>query len=139
MPVDPVNPFKGRYVALNFAENSYRAVKGHGLSYGQKIYLEFGTNDSGYAKIKSLRKRVPAGTDYIEAKVDYINDWGADSVAVVHIKYPFGEYYTEESRAPRIENLYLDSTMRPELTYALVKVYKGNCVIENLYINNKPV
>ena len=139
MPVDPVNPFKGRYVALNFAETRFRAGKKHGLEYGQKIYVTLNVNDSGYAKIKTLYKKVPAGTDYIEAKVSYIDDWNEDSVAVINIAYPFTEYYTEEFKAPKIERLYADTTMRPEDTYALVKVYEGNCVVENLFINNIPV
>lgn len=139
MPVDPVNPFKGRYVALNFAETRFRATKDHGLSYGDKIYVTFNTNDSGFAKIKTLHKSLPPGADYIKAKVGYIDDWNEDSVAVINIDYPFEEYYTEEFKAPKIERLYIDTAMRAELTYALVKVYKGNCVIENLFINNKPV
>lgn len=138
-PIDPVNPFKGRYVSLNFASNSFRATKKHGLKYGQKVYIEPGLDSLGYAIIKSLRTSPPAGTDYIEAAVDYINDWNADSSATIYINYPFEEFFMEEFKAPKAEKIYWDTATSHLTTYALVKVFKGNCVLEDLYINNKPI
>lgn len=138
-PIDPVNPFKGRYVSLNFSSNSFRTGKKHGLNYGQKVYIQPGIDSSGFAVIKSLLKKPPAGTDYIEASVDYINDWNADSVAVIYIKYPFEEFYMEEFKAPKAEKLYWDTATDHSKTFAVIKAFKGDCVIEDLYINNKPI
>ncbi len=138
-PIDPVHPFKGRYVSLNFVSNSFRATKKHGLKYSQKVYVEPGLDSSGYTIIKSLRTKPPAGNDYIEATVDYINDWNADSSAIIYIKYPFGEFYMDEYKAPKAEKIYWDTATNHLTTYALVKVFKGDCVLEDLYINNKSI
>lgn len=139
-PVDPENPFRGRYVALNFSENVYAVRRKPKLKSGQDIYVEITENKKGFAIIKNLYLNKPSsGIDYIQAKVDYINDWGKDSSAVIHIHYPFREYYMQEFKAPKAEKLYRDSALIPEKTYALVKVLDGDAAIERLYINDKPV
>lgn len=138
-PVDPVNPFKGRYVRLNFSETQYAAKKGHGLQNGQKIFVEFTVDETGFAHIGSLRKIPPAENQYVAATINYINNWDKEHGDIIHIKYPFEEYYTQEFNAPKIEKLYQDSSMQPERTYALVNIYKGDAVIEKFYINDQPV
>lgn len=139
-PVDPVNPIKGRYVALDFAANNFKAKKKHDFQRNEDVYIELGTNAKGYAVIKRVHKKPPAGDKYyLKAKVDYTNDWSNDSSSTIYLKYPFEEYFMDEFSAPKAERLYLDSAMKPDLTYALVKVYKGGGVIEDLYINNRPV
>lgn len=139
-PVDPVNPIKGRYVALRFAEDTIRLQKSHGLKYGQDVYLELGLNSKGYAMIKKLHTKPSSdNTYYLQGTVGSIDDWSSDKSSKIFIKFPFEEYFMDEFKAPKAERIYLDSAMKPELTYALVKVYKGGGVIQDLYINNRPV
>lgn len=139
-PVDPVNPIKGRYVALRFAEDTLRLQKDHGLKYRQDVYLELGLNPRGYAMIRKLHTKPPAGNIYyLQATVSTIDDWSSNKTSKIYFTYPFEEYFMDEFKAPKAERIYLDSAMKPEFTYALVKVYKGGGVIQDLYINNRPV
>ncbi len=45
----------------------------------------------------------------------------------------------EEYKAPEAERIYWDTATDHQTTYALVKVFKGDCVLEDLYINNKRI
>jgi uncharacterized membrane-anchored protein len=144
-PVDPANPFQGRYVALNFSENQFNSKNKKNYKNGQNIYLGFRSDDSGYAKIYTVDIKEPSGIyDYVEATISYVTDAPFskedDPMAIVYIDYPFKEYYMEEFKAPKAEKIYRDSGADSTMnTYAIVKVYKGGAVIQDLIINNKPI
>lgn len=140
-PVDPVNPFKGRYVALNFSENACSVKNGRKYRYGQDIYVHLVTDSNGYAKIFAISDKAPSfNQDYVRATVGYVSTESYDSSGILHINYPFDEYYMDEFKAPKAEALYRDSIIDPSLqTYALVKVYKGEAIVADLIINSKRV
>ena len=139
-PVDPVHPFKGRYVALNFTESRITVPQPHSLHRGQKVYVVLKNNAGGYAEIDHLLKKEPLkDIDYIKADVEYINDWTDSTTSVIELKYPFDEYFMEEYKAPEAEKLYGNAAVDTDQTYAVVKIYKGEGVIEGLFINNTPV
>jgi uncharacterized membrane-anchored protein len=85
-----------------------------------------------------LRVKPPAQTsDYFQATVNYITS--SDTTALIMLSYPFEEYYMQEFKAPKAEALYRGAAMNPQKTYAVVRIYNGNSIIEKLYINDKPV
>ncbi len=43
-PVDPNDPFRGKYIVLNFKENSLTVKKETGFNYGEKVYVIFSVN-----------------------------------------------------------------------------------------------
>jgi len=144
-PVDPYHPFQGRYVALSFAENQFD-VYNKNYRTGQDIFIGLRTDDSGYARIYTAGLKAPAGTnDYIKAKIDYATPYSrgatvSDSLFTIYIRYPFSEYYMEEFKAPQAEQAYRElTTDSAHNTYALVKIYKGGGVIQDLVINDKPI
>ena len=137
-PVDPSNPFKGKYISLRFKINQIKNSAYSSLDRAQDIYVLLSNDDSGFASIKAVTPDVPAdGNDYIKAKVDYVYD------SVLYINYPFQEFYMEESKAPEAEKIYRESNRNNNLTanktYALIKVWKGDAVIQDVFINNRPV
>jgi len=140
-PIDPVDPFKGRYVALNFSENVCSVKEPAKYQYGAAVYVVFKNGGDGYAKIFSVSNQPPAGeVAFVKGTVRYITTESYDSSGIMHINYPFSEFYMEESKAPKTENLFRDSIMNPSLeTYALVKVYKGDAVIEDLFFSDRSV
>ena len=64
----------------------------------------------------------------------------ADSNNTIIVYYPFNEFYMDELKAPEAEILYRASSTFPGKTaYALVSIYRGESVIRDVYIDNKPI
>jgi uncharacterized membrane-anchored protein len=140
-PVDPTNPFIGKYITLNFKENSAWVKRSYFLVRDQTIFVLLATDSAGFAKIQGITANEPTNqTAYVKAKVHYTSDYGASDSTEVHIDFPFDEYYMEEHKAPKAEAEYRKAnsdTTKP--TYAQVKIWKGTAVTENVFINNKPL
>jgi hypothetical protein len=103
------------------------------------VVHHFSTNEGGYATIKDLSVGEPEHTDaYVKAGVYYVSS-EKDSITV-HLQYPFNEFYLDEYKAPKAENIYRASNRdTANTTYALVKIRKGDAVIENFFINEIPI
>lgn len=140
-PVDPADPFRGRYVQLSFRADTTTAAGGS-FERGQKAYAELETDTAGFARIKQLHHTPPATSDYVEVKIFY---WLFDSdrqknTEKLIVEYPFYQFFLDEYKAPQAENIYITS-MRDSVrkTYALVHIYKGKGVIKDLIINDRSV
>ncbi|MGB8194406.1 MAG: GDYXXLXY domain-containing protein [Chitinophagaceae bacterium] len=138
-PVDPEDPFRGRYVQLSFRADTAYAKDFQG---GENAYAEIETDNAGYARIKQLHRNAPASVDYVEVKVYYriFNNEKEVGEGRVLVEYPFQQFFLDEYKAPEAENLYAsfarDSAQK---TYALVNIYKGKGVIKDLFINDKSI
>jgi uncharacterized membrane-anchored protein len=136
-PVDPGDPFRGKYIVLSFEEDSFVDTATIKWEVGEDVYVQLRTDTGGYARIRSLHKKKPAAQNYIKAKVAFV---GFDNVKEVFINWPFDRFYMEESKAFTAEQEYIKSTRdSSKVTYALVKVKKGEAVLENVFINNQPI
>lgn len=134
-PVDPSDPFMGKYIVLNFKENSLKLANTKDFSYNSKVYVSFSAGKNGFAKIKSIDITKPQINDYLKTTINYISS-EKDS-GTVFLNYPFSRFYMEEYKAPTAERIYrernLDSTLE---VYALVKIYNGDAVVKDVYVND---
>lgn len=134
-PVDPSDPFLGKYIILNFRENAFKTADNGSFTYGSKVYVHFRNENNGFARIESIHLKKPPGTNYLETTVNYIRDEKAGTT--VFLNYPFTRYYMQEYKAPQAENIYresrIDSTIK---TYALVNIYNGDAIVKDVYIND---
>jgi len=133
-PVDPVDPFRGRYVALNFADTQSPVHKGDKLEHhGQPAYVGLTEGADGFARFTEMSLEPPNHGDYV--RVTY--SWGDRFVL------PFDKFFMEESQAPKAEAAYRRNVNRRgqtnDATYALVRVKGGRGVIENLYIKDRTI
>jgi uncharacterized membrane-anchored protein len=146
-PLDPVHPFKGRYINLSFKEDSYtvrpkQIDQNNILRNGQTLYVELAKDSNGFAKIVNADTKLPpSNKDFIEAKVDYTEYLTPIGKGFrIHIEFPFEEYYLDEYKTQKAEDLYRsanrDSTQK---TYAVVKVLNGDAVIKDIIINGRPI
>ena len=138
-PVDPSNPFKGKYVVLNFKQNSFTdRIKRH-LEYGQEIFVILNKDKNGFAGIESISTTQPSSiTNYVKATVSYLNQ-NNDSTTV-NINYPFEEFYMDEYKAPKAETAYREANRDTSIiTYARVKIWKGEAVTEDVIIDGKSI
>src|SRR5690606_16886711 len=73
-PVDPADPFKGKYIYLNYEINSFTTTDSDWDSQ-QDIYISI-TNDSlGFVALKNVSKTKPKQGDFVKAKVDWYNTY----------------------------------------------------------------
>ena len=141
-PIDPYDPFRGKYVTLSFSDNYLEMDEYKKWKYGETVYVQFFEGEDGFAKIKSISKEIPENSDYyLKSKVRTESfRRGSKEKYRVYIDYPFRRYYMEESKAKRAEILARNSA-RDE-TYdvsVVVHLYKGRGSIKKLQVNDTPM
>jgi uncharacterized membrane-anchored protein len=137
-PVDPNDPFRGKYIILNFRENSFKNQGKEYWTEGEKAYVQLKTDSAGYATIFAVYKNKPGRTvDFVKTTINYVS---SDSAKTVSVVWPFERFYMEESKAAGAERIYTRSLADSNnITYALVKIKDGDAVLENVFINEKPI
>jgi hypothetical protein len=105
---------------------------------GEMIYGLLSTDTSGFAHITSVTRDEPGeGTDYLKVTVGYVY---VDSVTSISINYPFDRFYMEESKAEHADAAYREAQRdTSKITYALVRIQKGEGIVENIIIDGKPI
>ncbi|MEL7219725.1 MAG: GDYXXLXY domain-containing protein [Bacteroidota bacterium] len=140
--VDPNDPFRGKYIRLDFPrfttdiENTVQQELYAQIQQGQKVYCLVANDERGYAQIKELQLEPPlASAPYFPAKVSYIY-YKNEKVEDITLSFPFERFYLEESKAPEAERRY-NEAVRDSLqeSYALVKIRKGMVVLEDVVVN----
>lgn len=137
-PIDPPDPFRGRYVRLNFNANSFDVPKAGEWEVGQKVYVLIQENPEKFAEIKEVRREAPKdGSIYVQATIQSV---ARAELTTLFLQYPFHKFYMEEFKAPQAEKLYReiqwDST---QVAYAIVKIREGKAVLEDLMVNDQSI
>jgi len=134
-PIDPSDPFRGKYVSLNFEENILK-VKDTVWQSNEQVYALLSINAAGFANITAITKTEPkTGNDYIAVKTNYYFN------GELHIELPFDRFYMEEGKAQEAEDGYRDYSRQENAkpAYALVAVREGNAVITDVIIDGLPI
>lgn len=101
-PIDPYDPFRGRYVTLAFDANQdvIPVVEGADIESEQWVYALLDIDDEGYAVLQGLTDVEPdSGQDYLYLETYYRSYDGG-----FQVKLPFNRYYASEESAPKIES-----------------------------------
>ena len=142
-PVNPYDPFRGRYVALSFgAAQNYIPFSDDDERYprrGQRVYAILEIQEDGFARITSVQRKPAREGLYFTANVRY--SVGREKVK---LRLPFDRYYMNEQVAPEAERRYREAVRRDESgeppdSYVLLRVHKGLAAIEGLYIEGEPI
>ena len=127
-PVDPADPFRGRYVALNFAANQFEENTADSWKRNDRVFVLLDRDAKGFARIKGLSVVRPAANElFVKARITYIYD------NQITVYYPFSKFFMEESKAPEAERIYREAGEG----YALVKVYHGEAVLQDVVVKGK--
>ncbi|MEO5648052.1 MAG: GDYXXLXY domain-containing protein [Chitinophagaceae bacterium] len=131
-PIDPNDPFRGKYITLDYDQNSIKIEKTEEWKNSQTIYVLLSKDSAGYARISSISASKPVSTpDFVEAEISYV-DTRAKTLFII---YPFVRFYMEESKAYDAERLYTESLRdSSKITYGLVNVKKGEAVLTDVLI-----
>ena len=137
-PIDPYDPFRGRYVTLAFEANQevIPVFDGANIESEQWVYALLGVDDEGYAVLKGLTDTKPdSGQDYLYLETYYRSYDGG-----YQVKLPFNRYYASEKSAPKIESaVWRRQRDEVEDVYAVIRVLNGKGTIEELMVNDMPV
>lgn len=147
-PVDPADPFRGRYVRLSFAaEREAVPMADTGLlyiAYDTRMYAELEAGADGYARLVRLHQQRPTNGDYLDVFVRQMRfvekkeDEGLPPAAHVHL--PFDRYYLPEARAPQVEREYADAARDAQAnTYVTVRVRNGHAALIDLVLDGRAV
>lgn len=133
-PVDPYDPFRGRFVALNLEAASAPLPEDKSFNYQQKVLVRLAVDEAGFAYCRDIVLEPPAKEAYLKARVQ---SWDKERV---RLQLPFDRYYAEEELAPEIERAYRAHSRRgKQEAYITVRVRNGRGVLEELYIDDLPV
>ena len=133
-PIDPTDPFRGKYIVLQYKENSIPVDFGNTWIEGEKIYVILKTDSEGFASIDYISKEKPSDTtDFVKAQVQFISGVHPKTLG---ISYPFDRFYMEESKAYDAERVHIESQLdSTKTTYALVNIKNGDAVLIDVMIN----
>lgn len=133
IPVDPSDPFRGKYIILNFDSEQFPV--GDPLNWGRGNEVFVSLDDSaGYAMIKAVSQTKPDHPDFIKATVSYVNDH------MLYFDYPFDRFYLEERKAPIAEKLYAESQNDTLIEVAaVVRIKNGVAALKDVTIGGKSI
>lgn len=135
-PVDPVDAFRGRYVALRFAED--RAPVADEVPHlGQdKVFIPLMVDDERFATFGPAALEAPENGPYLHLQggVEFLDDEGERRLSLA---LPFRRYYMTEELAKEVDKAMWRRGIRP--AWVTVRVHRGVGVIEDLYVDGLPV
>jgi uncharacterized membrane-anchored protein len=134
-PMDPYDPFRGRYVSIRVKDFSAPKEAGVDFSPNESVFARLERDPADFARVASVSRGRPDKGDFILVKVRYCS---TDRVFLV---FPLDKFFMSESDAPRVDAamLRLSRSPGPRLPdYVTVKVKNGSGVLEDLFIEDKP-
>jgi uncharacterized membrane-anchored protein len=138
-PMDPYDVFRGKYVALIFADTTATIHKGDTIGPRDPAYVTLHEDNKGFALFGELAEKPPTSGEYL--RVEFLYSYHS----VANFQLPFDSYFMEESKAPQAEQAYWRYSNRrgqdraSEQTYVTVHVKNGRGVIDDLFIKDQPV
>ena len=133
-PVDPSDPFKGKYINLNYDIDSFKTNDSL-WQRNELIYVYIEEDSLGYAKGDTVSRTVlPENeNDYINAKVSWYSGYNN----TLNIAFDFNRYYMEETKAYDAE-VAVRNAQRDSIndTHALVYVKAGEAVLNDVIIDD---
>ncbi len=137
-PIDPSDPFRGKYITLNYEVSTYN-TKDSLWQQNEDIYVYVDTDSLDFAQVDTISKVLIPNKhqDYIKAKVAWYSKYNNN----LQIDFPFDRYYMEETKAYAAEvavrNRQRDTI--PNDTYALVFVKNGEAVLNDVIIDDMSI
>jgi uncharacterized membrane-anchored protein len=141
-PIDPVDPFQGRYVWLRIEDDFVPMSEAvtDAIDYKATGYALLNVDEQGFAKFTDWSSERPTQTtNYLKTKSrGQAVNWEqlADGKRTrVHqgldIDIPFTRFYMDEAKAPRAERLAREATRNKDC-WVEVRIFNGKAVIEDV-------
>ena len=138
-PIDPNDPFRGKYIILSFKENMATIPQASKFKAGTIVYVHMKPGKNDFLEIDSISpefKQLVSPAVCIKATIRAINE--SNGYKEAQLDYHFTRFYLEESRASAAEERYLkavsDTNSR---SYGLISVYNENVVVKDVIIDGE--
>lgn len=134
-PVDPVDAFRGRYVAIRFAIDRAPVADDFELRRGKHVFVPIEVDADGYAVLGVAELDPPPRGAYLRLRAGVVapDDEGNRHVWV---SMPFGRFYMDEDLAPEAERAVWGGPRGRREASVSVRIRNGVGVIEELYIDD---
>ena len=138
-PVDPSDPFRGKYIILNFEATEFSLTDENDFEIYQDVYVWLEKDENGYAQIANVTKEAPTDdVQYVKAIVQQLTPY--ENPEKLRVRYLFDRFYMEESKAYDAEVSYRESMENEgSHTYALVHIKDGQAVVTDVFIDELPI
>jgi len=137
VPVDPNDPFRGKYITLRYDISNYTTSDVSHLEpiqVNKQIYVQLEEEEEGFAKIHSLSKVPPASENYLTATIRSYKK--REQAHHFRLSYPFERFFMEESKAPKAEKLYWKALRNSDRkTYGLVNISNGKAALRDVQVD----
>ena len=143
-PVDPVDAFRGRYVAIRLR---LEVPDDLDRRSGETVHATLARDPQGFAVARAVTGEAPASGDWIEGKIGGpvyepqlpgVEPTGPPRRLGTRIDVPLDRYYMEEGKAPAADRIWTEGQRQAE-TVARVRVRHGVAAIEGLDVNGVPI
>jgi uncharacterized membrane-anchored protein len=129
-PVDPADPFRGRYLALRYEveERDYTLPE----DPTAPLFALLETGEDGFAVIREITTDASFPGALRVERVTY---------DPARIRIPWNRYFVNEERAPLIEEEVRNATRNGEgpPVYARLRIAGGDAVLTGLWIGERPL
>jgi uncharacterized membrane-anchored protein len=138
-PVDPNDPFRGKYITLDFDIRQFSVDSSRCFQERSDVIAVLKIDSSGFAVFDDVRKDAPSNSEpFLKLPISYISN--IDKTTELNFNIPFNRFYMEEYKAPVAEALYWQGVSDTiGNTYALVYVYKGNARIKDVFVRDTSI
>jgi uncharacterized membrane-anchored protein len=139
-PIDPSDPFRGKYVTLRYNAQRFETDTLYMYEEGQEVYALLALDSAGYVEIANLYPDHPADNDYniLKTNIGYV--WINNGRQIINLNFSFDRFYVEESKASETEQVYWNAQRdSAQVAYAVVKILNGQGIIKDVMINDRPI
>lgn len=129
-PIDPYDPFRGRYVRVRLNLTTPENVRLSDELYKQQwVYALLDQDADGFVTVNQIVKDAPGEGLYVRGQYRRRNTFepGLD------------RYYMNERLAPEAERLVRDGIREDAQVWATVKVWNGKAVMNGLFVDGIPI
>jgi len=137
-PVDPVDAFRGRYVAIRFAVDRAPVTDDFEVRRGRHVFVPVEVDEDGYAALGWAALDPPPSGAYLRLRAGFVapDDEGKRHVWV---SMPFARFYMDEDLAPEAERAVWGGPRGQREASVSVRIRHGVGVIEELYVDDVPI
>ena len=137
-PVDPVDAFRGRYVAIRFAIDRLPVADDLDLRPGKRVFAPIEIDPDGFAILGRADVDPPASGPYLPLRAGGISS-DEEGNRYVWVSMPFRRYYMDEDLAPEAERAVWGGPRGQREAFVSVRIRDGVGVIEELYVDGVPI
>ena len=137
-PVDPVDAFRGRYVAIHVALDHAPAPDDFDIRAGSMIFVPVEVDADGYAAFGEASRNPPGHGSYLRLRSGPVSV-DDDGSRRVWVTVPFRRFYLDEDLAPDAERAVWGGRRGRREASVIVRIRNGVGVIEELSIDGVPI